>query len=118
MNSVLRDPVVQQHAIAAEILDAVLAPFAEMILAAKEWYAMDAEERAICIRHLVGMSESEARLSQWLDDMGCHQHMIQWMDVDPNDTTALEAQVLLRALGGLVAANGALVIVTADDEMY
>ena len=118
MSNVLNDPTLQLAALINESQRELKDRLAQLILATKSWNDMNEKERALSVEYLVRQSESEGDLSRRLDEAGCSMHAIQWMDVDPSNQTSLKAQMLVKALGGSVGKNGALVNVATCDDIY
>jgi hypothetical protein len=98
---------IRHYKMVDQVVDAVV----PHLLQEKNWFEMNKTEREASLRYLVGQAESEESLRQSLSEVGVDDYMLSWSDVDPNDKTSLEAQALVKALGGLVAKSGALVSV-------
>ncbi|MCA9354298.1 MAG: hypothetical protein KC877_02135 [Candidatus Kaiserbacteria bacterium] len=109
MVDVLNSPAVNGAIEHYEMIDQVVDAVVPHLLETKGWYEMDETEREASLRYLVGQANSEESLRQSLSELGVYDYMLSWSDVDPNNKTSLEAQALVKALGGLVAKNGALV---------
>ena len=92
-----------------EMIDEVVDAVVPHILQEKGWDEMNETEQKASLRYLVGQADSEESLQHSLSELGVEGYMLSWSDVDPDDKTSLEAQALVKALGGLVAKNGALV---------
>lgn len=107
---------IQMAAKASDIKTKMRSQIADAIISTKTWTDMNKKERKLCIDHLVSESETEAELRKRLTEIGVGYVAIDWMDVDPNDKTSLEAQMLVKALGGPIAKNGAMVMVNTMDD--
>lgn len=117
MIDVLNSPDVQAAVRLEKGKDALRAQLANLLTSTKTWETMNEKERKVCVQSIVSQVESELELSRRLNEIGCTDCAINWRDVDPNDQTGLEAQALVKALGGLVSKSGALVMVmTCEDE--
>lgn len=117
MTDILNDPTIRMAIRGQQSKDELRAKLASLLISTKTWETMTANERKVCVQHIVTEVESELELSRRLNDLGCTDCAINWHDVDPSDKTGLEAQALVKALGGLVAKNGALVsVMTADED--
>jgi hypothetical protein len=91
---------------------------ANLLMTTKTWETMNEKERKLCVQSVVSQVSSELELSRRLNDIGLTDCAINWSDVDPNEKTALEAQMIVKALGGLVAKNGALVSIMTVEDMF
>ena len=120
MVEILNDPNIRALGRSQRVKNVLRADIVDQLMSIKTWPHMDADERKICIHGIVSQVESEDELRRRLtEELGVGCCAINWSDVDENDKTSMEAQALLLALGGLVAKNGALVMVmTADGESY
>lgn len=119
MVDVLNNP----HVVAAAKLeghkDKMVADLADQLMSTKTYSAMTANERKICVRHIVSQVESEQELQERLQrDLGAGYCCINWHLSEPGDKTGDEARMLVKALGGLVAKNGALVMIMTPDDNF
>ena len=96
----------------------MIADLADQLMSTKTYAAMTTIERKTCVRHIVSQVESKQELQERLQrDLGVGYCCISWHLSEPGDKTGDEARMLVKALGGLVAKNGALVmIMTPDDD--
>lgn len=92
------------------------AQIADALISTKTWNDMSKKERKLCIDYLVSDSESEDELRRRLSEVGAGYVAVSWQDVDPNDKTSLEAQMIVKALGGPIAKNGAMVMISTMDD--
>lgn len=113
---ILGDPKFHMAAKANDAKNGLRAQIADAIISTKTWGDMNKQERKLCIDYLVSESETEAELRQRLTEIGVGYVAVSWQDVDPNDKRSLEAQMIVRALGGPVSKNGALVMVSTMDD--
>lgn len=117
MVDVLNDPHIKGAIRLEQMKDGMCAQLGQLLISTKTWETMTGNERKVCVRYIASDSSSEIELSRRLNDIGCTDCAICWKDTDPNDKTSLEARALIKALGGLVSKNGALVMMmTADDQ--
>ena len=82
------------------------------------WSKMCGIQRKSCIKYLVSISDSEEDLFQSLIDLNSGDFDINWELFEPGDKVGEETKALVKALGGLVAKNGALVMIMTNDKMY
>jgi hypothetical protein len=113
---ILGNPDIQMAAMANDIKAKMRAQIADTLISTKMWGDMDKKERKLCIDHMIAESETEAELRQRLAEIGVGSVAVNWLDVDSNDTKAREAQMLVKALGGPIAKNGAMVMVSTMDD--
>jgi len=113
---ILNNPDFQMAVKANDAKSGMRAQIADALISTKTWNDMDKKERKICIDHMVSESTTEAELRQRLTEIGVGYLAIAWQEVDPNDKTSLEAQMIVKALGGPIAKNGALVMVSTMDD--
>lgn len=92
------------------------AQIADALISTKTWDDMTKKERDLCVHHLVSESESEDDLRRRLSEIGVGYVAVNWQDVNQSDKTSLEAQMIVKALGGPIAKNGALVMVNTMDD--
>ncbi len=119
MVEILENPTIQAAVRAEQFKDGLRAILANSLMSTKTWSDMNKDERMCCVQHVVGQSETEAELQQKLsEELGAGYCAIDWNDVDPSDKTALEAQALVKALGGLISKSGALVMIMTPDDMF
>ena len=98
--------------------DEFSAEIAEQLMTDKTWVDMSTNERGVCVRFIVSQVESEEKLRERLTELGAKYFSIQWSLSEPGDQTGQEARMLVKALGGLVAKNGALVMIMTPDEQF
>lgn len=113
---ILGNPDFQLAAKAQDAKSGLRAQIADALISTKTWSDMTKKERDLCVHHLVSESEREADLRQRLTEIGVGYVAVSWQDVDPSDKTSLEAQMIVKALGGPIAKNGALVMVSTLDD--
>lgn len=113
---ILGNPDFQMAARANDAKNGLRAQIADALISTKTWGDMTKKERDLCVHHLVSESESEDDLRRRLAEIGVGYVAVSWQDVDPNDKTSLEAQMIVKALGGPIAKNGALVMVSTMDD--
>lgn len=118
MNDILNNPEILAVIQARESADYVLRHAVDRLMTSKSWSEMTPNEREACVRRVVGQTEALTELHQMLDAIGCPFRAIAWTEVDPNDKVALEAQALVKALGGLVSKNGVLVSISTDEDLF
>jgi hypothetical protein len=121
MNSpeILNDPTIQMVVALEQHKDKMVAGIAEQLMSVKTWGNMNEKERKICVRHIVLQASSEEVLRKLLTEelgMGCCS--INWYLPPDGDKTGLEAQMLVKALGGLISKNGAMVQIMTMDGMF
>lgn len=112
---ILGNPLFQLAVKAEDAKTLLLAQIAAVLISTKKWIDMSEEERHLCVHYLVNKSESETDLRSRLTENCIDYVDINWKEVDPNDKKSLEVQMIFKALGGLVAKNGALVRVIILD---
>jgi hypothetical protein len=85
----------------------------------KQAAAMDKQTIELHIRRIAIECKSETELAQRLtDELGFSGALINWYE--PTDQTGVEARDLVRAFGGLISKNGAMVsvmIYTLSDDV-
>ena len=113
---ILNNPTFQMAAKAQEMKGVMRAQIADVLISTKVWGNMTKQERKLCIDYLIGESESEDDLRRRLAEIGTGYVAVNWQNVDAANKTSLEAQMLVRALGGPIANNGAMVIVNTMDD--
>ena len=113
---ILGNPAIQMAARANDSKARMRAQIADAIISTKTWGDMNKKERKLCIDYAVSQSVNETELRVHLTEMDVGYVAIDWHDTDPNDKVALEAQMLIQALGGTTAKNGALVSVSTMDD--
>ena len=118
MSEVLNSPAIKAAIKFEQSKNGMRAQLASLFLSTKTWDTMSEAERKVCVHHIVSQSESELELSRRLNEIGCIDCAIRWSEIDLNDETSLEAQALVKALGGLVAKNGSLVMVMTAEDLY
>lgn len=120
MVEILNDPHIKAAVKLEGYKDKMVADLADRLMSTKTYADMSANERKTCVRHVVSQVESEQELGDRLRrDLGLDYFCINWHLSEPGDKTGEEARMLVKALGGLIAKNGALVmIMTADDSLY
>ena len=109
MSDVLSNPVIVKAVNFEEKKDILRAMIAPKIISEKKWTEMMKDEKDLCMHYIVSSSNSKDEVENKLKDLGAGCCSIAWSDVDPDDQTSLEAQALIRSMGGLVSQNGALV---------
>lgn len=119
MVEILNNPTVQRAIRAEQSKDGLRKVLAEALMSTKTWPNMISDERRVCVHHIVSQSETEEELhSRLTNELGLGHRSVSWMDVDQNNKVELEAQALLKALGGLLSKNGALVNIMTPDEIF
>jgi len=118
MSDILNDPIIRSAVNFEKNKDALREQLSSLLTSTETWKTMNASQREVCVHNAVNQSESELELSRRLNDLGCTDHTINWCDVDPNDQTALEAQAMVKALGGLVSKSGSLVMIMTHEDMF
>lgn len=113
---ILGNPNFQLAAMANDAKSQMRAQIADAIISTKTWIDMNKQERKICLDYLVSDSETETELRHRLTEIGISYFAISWQDVDPNDKTSIEAQMIVKALGDPIAKNGAMVMVNTMDD--
>jgi len=113
---ILGNSSVQMAAKHNELQDRQRAQIADALISTKTWSSMAKKERELCIHYLINESTSEADLRHRLAEIGVGYVAVSWQDVDQNDKTSREAQILVKALGGPIAKNGAMVMVDTIDD--
>jgi hypothetical protein len=118
MVEILNNPTIKAAVMSQQIKGQLGSALADQLMSTKTWNDMTKNERKICIQHVVSQVESEEELRNRLQsDFALGYVAISWHLSEPGDKTGDEARMLVTALGGLVAKNGALVmIMTADDQ--
>ena len=118
MIEILNNPMIQAAVMSEQIKGKLDSGLADQLISTKTWDEMSKNERKICVKHVVSQVESEQELRDRLrSDFGLGYVAINWHLSEPGDKTGDEARMLVAALGGLVAKNGALVMIrTADDS--
>lgn len=102
----------------AEENDRLIVEVIEPLLRNKSWEDMNGIERRACVRALVVQAESEGELLGGLALLGIEDFSVAWHLSDPDDQTGQEARMLVKALGGLVSKNGALVMIMTPEEQF
>jgi len=118
MSDVLSSKAVQGAVANEQWKDEMVAGVAEWLMTNKSWVEMTKDERKACIRTSVSQVESEDELRERLAELGVEGFIINWHLSEPGDETGQEARMLVKALGGLVAKNGALVMIMTPDEQF
>ncbi len=119
MVEILNDPHIKAAVQLEGHKDRLVADLAEQIMSAKNWQHMTKDERKTCIRYIVSQVSSEEELRARLQsDFALGHVAINWHLSDAGDKTGDEARMLVKALGGLVAKNGALVMIMTSDGMF
>ena len=119
MVEILNNPHIRAAVAHETAKDKLVGDMAEQILSAKTWRDMTKNERKICVRYIVSQVESEAELRERLTkELNFGYCAINWHLSDAGDKTGDEARALVKALGGLVSKNGALVQIMTADEMF
>jgi hypothetical protein len=116
MVEILNNPTIKAAVMGQQTKIQLDSALADQLMSTKTWNDMSKNERKICIRHIVSQVESEDELRNRLQsDFDLDDVAIDWHLSKPGDKKGEEARMLVTALGGLVAKNGALVrIMTAD----
>lgn len=119
MVDVLNNPHVRAAVAHETAKDKLIADMAEQLLSTKTWGDMSKNELKICVRNIVSQVESEDELRERLTkELGFGYCAINWHLSDAGDKTGDEARALVKALGGLVSKNGALVKIMTADDMF
>ena len=119
MSSILDNPELQAAIEAQETSAYVLRHMLDRLIAERPWSDMPAATRTACLHRIVGESDSQTELCQRLDAfIGAGNYEVRWKDIEPNNQVLLETQMIVKALGGLVAKSGALVSVNTYDDVY
>lgn len=119
MVDILNDPCVKAAVQFEGHKDKLIADLAEQIMSAKNWQHMTKDERKTCIRYVVSQVSSEDELRARLQsDFALGHVAINWQLSDAGDKTGDEARMLVKALGGLVSRNGALVSIMTAEDMF
>lgn len=118
MVDVLNSRAVQEAIAHEQWKDGLLSEVVESLMRNKTWAEMDAVERRACVRIIVLRAESEDDLREHLTELGVEDFAINWHLSEPGYQIGQEAQMLVKALGGLVAKNGALVMIMTPDEKF
>ena len=118
MVEILDNPHIRMAVALETRKDALVADLADRLLTTKAWADMTDNEWKICIRNIVTSVESEEELRERLGTLGVGSCAIDWHLAEHGDKTGDEARMLVKALGGLVAKNGALVMIMTADEQF
>ena len=119
MTEILNDPHVKR-AVANELVrDEVAGVIADQLMSTKTWWDMTADEHKICPRAIVSPVESEEELEGRLRaDLGLKLFATHWYLPEPGDKKGDEARILVKAMGGLVSKNGALVMIRTSEDTF
>lgn len=119
MVEIIGNPIIE-NAIQHQSVRAQLGGMAaERLIDSVPWGDMSPAQRKICIRHTVSQVETEHELQQRLQaDFDIYDACINWYLPEEGDQTGKEAQMLVKALGGLIAKNGALVQIMTFDDLF
>ncbi len=113
---VLNNPDIKAAVRFEEVKSQLGSKLAEQLMGTKTWATMNKNERDICMKHVVSQVESEQELTDRLRaDFGITYAAISWHRPDDDDKVGQEGLMFVRALGGLVSKNGAMVMVMTDD---
>jgi hypothetical protein len=119
MVNVLNNPDVQAAVRFEEGRTKLVSMLANRIMDIVPWDSMNANQRKVCVRHIVSEVETKEELEKrLLDDFGIDCAAIDWCQPDSADQTSMEAQMLVKALGGLVSKSGAMVSIMTFDDMF
>lgn len=119
MTGILNNPHVRAAVAHETAKDKLVGDMAEQLMSAKVWRDMSKNERKICVRYIVSQVESEDELRERLtDELNIGYCAISWHLSGDGDKTGDEARALVKAMGGLVAKNGALVQIMTVDDMF
>ena len=119
MVEILKNPLILRAVACQELKDVAVEVLAKGLMSAKSWEEMAANEQRDCIRYIVGQVESRDELKLRLeDDLNLYSSEIDWSDPVPGDKTDEEARMLIKAMGGLVAKNGATVTIWHYGELF
>jgi hypothetical protein len=119
MVEILNNPDMQMAAQAADSKSGLRAKLADLLMSTKTWSDMTANERKCCVHHVVSQSMTEDELREKLtEELGVGYCAIEWGDVDPNDKTSREAQMIVKALGGMISMSGAMVMIMTAEEQF
>jgi len=98
--------------------DALAIKLAKQIRSEKTWGEMAADERQVCVRAMVAQAASQEELRERLTELSPDPFCIDWSLAEPDDRAGQEERMLVKIMGGLVASNGALVIIWATHEKF
>lgn len=116
MSKIIGNPIIEQR-IRRQDLDAILLD--STLVDTVPWSDMSLEQRRLCIRHTVLQVDTEKELRQrLLTDFGICDAAIVWYMPEDADQYDMEVQILVRALGGLVAKNGTLVQIMTFENIF
>ncbi len=118
MTDILSNPHVCAAVAFETAKDDLIGLLAEKVMSTKMWSGMTADERELCLRHIVSQVESEGELRERLTKIGLEDCAVSWYLSPPGDKIGDEARVLVRAVGGLVSKNGALVMLMTSEDMF
>ena len=119
MVEILNDPTIQAAVMSQKIKGELGSTLTDQIMSTKIWRDMNKNERKICIKHVVSQVESKEELHKRLQsDFALGYVAINWSLSEPGDKVGEEARMLVTALGGLVAKNGALVMIMTTDDSF
>ena len=116
---ILNNPTIQMAVAAEQHKDKMVTDLAEQLISTKTWSNMNDKEHQICVRHIVLQASSEEELRKLLtEELGTGYCSINWHLPPDGDKTGQEAQMLVKALGGLISKNGAMVMIMTMDGMF
>lgn len=115
---ILNDPSIQMLARHEQLKAEMSARIALQLMGTKSYEDMSPEERKVCVRALTAQSDTEVELRASLCELGMEYFDVNWSETNPEDKTSMEAQMLVRALGGLVSKNGSLVMIMTAGEHF
>ena len=119
MVEILNNPTIKNAVKLEQHKDGMIGTLAEVLMSTKTWPYMNTSERRVCIRHIVNQVESEDDLRQRLrNELGLSCCAINWSSPVHGDKTDEEARMLVKALGGLVAKNDALVMIMTAENTF
>ncbi len=118
-NDILNNPLIKAVGRLQETRLAAFGNVVEVLMASKTWSEMTSRERQLCIRHIVAQVESKDELiSQLRAQLGIKEAHVSWSMPNPNDQASLEARALVKAMGGPISKNGALVMVDTIEDLF
>ncbi len=118
-NDILNNPLIKAVGRLQETRLAAFGSVVEVLMASKTWSEMTHQERRLCIRHIVAQVESKDELiSQLRAQLGIKEAHVSWSMPNPNDQASLEARALVKAMGGPISKNGALVMVDTIEDLF
>lgn len=118
MVEILGNPLFTDAANRRQVFLGLAGRAVERLVDTVPWRDMSDDQRRMCIIYTVSQVETQKELERRLEsDFGITDASIDWYDPG-DDKTGLEAQMFVKALGGLVAKSGALVSIMTFDGMF